>query len=685
MEKLIYTHQKISGSPRRIVAKILISILTAICMVQSFAGCFGISIASATEGVSGFRSGLAFCWNQIGETLLRSKGFVLKEAAGAGNAGGIFLVVLILITAALVFLILQVKNPWLLLIGPALLCVGSVWLKLEPGVFWGGCLLGCILAGFLEMKMTEGIRGWQLVYVAILVFAVLGVFSYEKTADWIERPDQIKQADKALREKLHDLYYGENLLADGAVTAEKRVTEDGKTALTVVMEHPEPVYLRGYVGEIYRNGQWNHLPATVWKENKNLFYWLEQDGFVAAGQLGLADRLVNGQTEIGTITIETKDADAEYAYLPYTYMSTEAKVQSWCDAYLTAPIFGRMKTYTYQAGATATDRWTDIAGGFFTKEETDEMSAYLLDESYYNGFVYSYDTYLTNGDRELLQQYVGDAGDQSKGHIEYKTAIEKVKTYLDEQFLYTDHPALQQEDGESILEAFLEQGKGYDVHYATLATLLFRYYGIPARYVEGYLVTPEDVAQAEPGTEIAVSRGRIHAWTEIYVDGIGYVPIEVSPAYADVMPEADMTIGIDNSVIQKSFESSSGQTQTMDTLESGEDTQTINKTIAMALYLIFLLLILCILCYVLYRIIRKLYQRRVLVRLFKDTDHKLAVCVIFSYMEVQEYRIHEAARKLGNKAAYSGQPVTEQEHRQMLVYMKEMKVGKKNEKKNKSR
>lgn len=146
-----------------------------------------------------------------------------------------------------------------------------------------------------------------------------------------------------------------------------------------------------------------------------------------------------------------------------------------------------------------------------------------------------------------------------------------------------------------------------------------------------------------------------------------------------------MTIGIDNSVIQKSFESSSGQTQTMDTLESGEDTQTINKTIAMALYLIFLLLILCILCYVLYRIIRKLYQRRVLVRLFKDTDHKLAVCVIFSYMEVQEYRIHEAARELGNKAAYSGQPVTEQEHRQMLVYMKEMKVEKKNEKKNKSR
>lgn len=28
--------------------------------------------------------------------------------------------------------------------------------------------------------------------------------------------------------------------------------------------------------------------------------------------------------------------------------------------------------------------------------------------------------------------------------------------------------------------------KGYSVHYATAAAMMFRYYGIPARYVEGF-------------------------------------------------------------------------------------------------------------------------------------------------------------------------------------------------------
>ena len=92
------------------------------------------------------------------------------------------------------------------------------------------------------------------------------------------------------------------------------------------------------------------------------------------------------------------------------------------------------------------------------------------------------------------------------------------------------------------------------MQYATAATLLFRYYGIPARYVEGYLVTPEDVEGVQPGETIELSGERIHAWTEIYVDGIGFVPVEVSPAFEGVMEEADLSIGISNDSLVRSFE-----------------------------------------------------------------------------------------------------------------------------------
>ena len=37
--------------------------------------------------------------------------------------------------------------------------------------------------------------------------------------------------------------------------------------------------------------------------------------------------------------------------------------------------------------------------------------------------------------------------------------------------------------------------RGYCAHFASAATLAFRYIGIPARYVEGYAVDPQDVSE----------------------------------------------------------------------------------------------------------------------------------------------------------------------------------------------
>ncbi len=60
---------------------------------------------------------------------------------------------------------------------------------------------------------------------------------------------------------------------------------------------------------------------------------------------------------------------------------------------------------------------------------------------------------------------------------------------------------------------FLTESKiGHSVHYATAAALMFRYYGIPSRYVEGYLVTPEDVKDKKDGDKIHIPGKNGHAW-----------------------------------------------------------------------------------------------------------------------------------------------------------------------------
>ena len=73
--------------------------------------------------------------------------------------------------------------------------------------------------------------------------------------------------------------------------------------------------------------------------------------------------------------------------------------------------------------------------------------------------------------------------------------------------------------------AFIEAGEGVCRHYASLATLLYRMIGIPARYTIGYSVTSE-------GGEQLVKSDTGHAWVEVFLDGMGWVQIEVTPGGA---------------------------------------------------------------------------------------------------------------------------------------------------------
>lgn len=85
---------------------------------------------------------------------------------------------------------------------------------------------------------------------------------------------------------------------------------------------------------------------------------------------------------------------------------------------------------------------------------------------------------------------------------------------------------------EDIAEYFLfESGRGYCEHFALTATLLYRLYGVPARYAVGYMVSPSDFTLQENGTYYAaVTDESAHAWTEIYIEDYGWTPVEVTPA-----------------------------------------------------------------------------------------------------------------------------------------------------------
>ena len=55
--------------------------------------------------------------------------------------------------------------------------------------------------------------------------------------------------------------------------------------------------------------------------------------------------------------------------------------------------------------------------------------------------------------------------------------------------------------------------------------LLLRTVGIPARYVSGF------AAVVPPSGRVDVPDSSAHAWVEIYLDGYGWYPVEVTPGY----------------------------------------------------------------------------------------------------------------------------------------------------------
>ena len=81
--------------------------------------------------------------------------------------------------------------------------------------------------------------------------------------------------------------------------------------------------------------------------------------------------------------------------------------------------------------------------------------------------------------------------------------------------------SLDKEDNIAI--AFLEIYKeGICQHYATSATLMYRALGIPARYTVGY------VGDTVAGEWSEITSATAHAWVEVYLDGIGWVQVEVT-------------------------------------------------------------------------------------------------------------------------------------------------------------
>lgn len=67
---------------------------------------------------------------------------------------------------------------------------------------------------------------------------------------------------------------------------------------------------------------------------------------------------------------------------------------------------------------------------------------------------------------------------------------------------------------------------GYCVHFAHAAAYLLRSAGVPTRVATGYVL--EESAR-QGGSAMVLTSANSHAWPEVYIDGVGWVVMDVSP------------------------------------------------------------------------------------------------------------------------------------------------------------
>ena len=111
---------------------------------------------------------------------------------------------------------------------------------------------------------------------------------------------------------------------------------------------------------------------------------------------------------------------------------------------------------------------------------------------------------------------------------DYDRAI-ALQRYFRSTFEYSESAPVEEGfdgSGAEVIATFLERKAGYCIHFSSAMAVMSRVLGIPARIAIGYLPgTTIDNTPANRDTYIVTS-DQLHAWPELYFEGVGWVPFE---------------------------------------------------------------------------------------------------------------------------------------------------------------
>ena len=314
------------------------------------------------------------------------------------------------------------------------------------------------------------------------------------------------------------------------------------------------VYLKGFTGSYYSQSQWHeiaYLDGATPDENPDYSNVDTGKSEILSDYeiKKLEEKYLPSSRATARMNVVNLDADPVYSYLPY---------------------FSNPNDY---------DRFPKVEGtGNDLSQGTDITYAPFLDVGYnvptdyeeiedetYRQYIYTGCLTIPDDMKASLENYTKendyfgleiDGFSEEENAENYESvnayriaAARKVYAHFVQNFSYTMAPGTTPYNRDYVEYFLTEQKRGYCAHFATSGVMLLRTLGVPARYVEGYCIPPSAIAENaaaidEPYSEwyegdslieeegvvnIKLSDSLAHAWIEIYLEGYGFVPFEMTP------------------------------------------------------------------------------------------------------------------------------------------------------------
>ena len=394
------------------------------------------------------------------------------------------------------------------------------------------------------------------IIVAIITFLTFSAGHFIVGLAGYDRPENMKELRSGFKNYVSDLIdyiFGvdnDGSLREGRLYQMSDRVIKNRTYLTVVSPFREQSYLRGYIGGDYSGDSWAYPttdPNYTWLEES-----YESSGFYPQNMQGkalesIADRNNFVKRTAATITISNLRRKKDYAYTTYvplitnnfnlsgdTFIEPKNKSEYSYNAYLDTGNLFMMKSsnlYNEKEFSSIWKEYTKYVKYTYTKLPTGMAEVNNIVDGLHNGTGYGY-----NGKGV------------SQSNIE---TADRIREYLKKNIEYSLTTPELPEGEDFVTWLLMENKKGYSAHFATAMTVMLRMAKVPARYVEGYVVLPEDFKRATATSDdgyysLDVTDANAHAWVEIYESNYGWIPIEATPGFFEGSLLDDMQVEDDS-------------------------------------------------------------------------------------------------------------------------------------------